>query len=156
MVPAGRKYWVDAVTVYDFATDGALASVETPVFASGYEYRFIVNVKSAKVGNDTLKVEAFKATAALYDPMAWKSSNTADGSAGEYFTGEVRISEPDVSQLFHSPAGFLSTTGGASNSAGTMGGTVIHSGADTVSKLRFSCSGGNLNGGTITQQRRKL
>lgn len=56
----------DDGVIYDFSVDGAVASVETPTFEAGYDYRLIIQGLSLTPVNPQFQIEAYRETSASY------------------------------------------------------------------------------------------
>jgi hypothetical protein len=55
--------------IYDFAVDGAVSSIETPVFADGYEYQIVFVGISPTVGTPGVNLELYRETSAAYSAV---------------------------------------------------------------------------------------
>lgn len=98
---------VDKVTVgdgkegliYNSATDGTVASVVTPDFEDGYEYRIVIRDLSHNNGTTTtLRIEIYKDPAALYKLLF----ATSAGNSGDNFGVDAEILTPRLSGTSHS------------------------------------------------------
>ena len=75
--------------IYDFAVDGALASVETPSFADGYEYLIVGRGMSGSV-TSAFRLEWYKETSASYSGVYVFSS----GGAGDVVDFRIEAISP--------------------------------------------------------------
>ena len=137
---------------YDFAVHGAVASVETPTFADGYEYMIILDglIKGGASGD--FNIEVYRETTAAYSSafVLLTSVNRASGRI-EFLqarkTLPLHIVKADVS-------GITSTTPVAT--VGDSRVTVAHSSAQKISKARLAFPGNNTSAGKLYLYRRSL
>ncbi len=146
---------VDKVTVgdgkrgliYDFAVNGAVASVVSPDFVDGYEYRFVaIDVSGASTA--ALYFEVFKQTAAAYVLAIAQGSAAASAKSGL----DVTFNMPRLDSSWHSGA-YNSWQDGAFDS-GTLW-TAYNVTNQKLLRARFRYTTGNIDGGKIWMFRRR-
>jgi hypothetical protein len=138
--------------IYNSAVDGALASVETPEFDDGYEYRIIAKDITSSA-NSTLRLGLYQATSA-----SWINTDLS-GSIflGDQFTCDIDILMPRMSAVFHLFRAITVRLGGDDS---VVLSAVVNGYADfitsqKVGKARIIFSAGNVNGGKIWLLRRR-
>lgn len=139
---------------YDFAVSGALASVQSPVFADGYEYMVRGLGLSCTTGG-AFQVEGRRESDAAYN-AAVTVFNTAGSSAilsFEMMCPTVRLSQQ--MHVFPTQGVFgAASNGGIAGVAGTWG--HAQATAQKVQRLRFSYVSGNIDLGQLILLRRRL
>lgn len=86
-------------TIYDFAVDGAVASVETPNFADGYEYLiFMDGISHSSGAAQNLQLDLYKETDAAYQNV---HTSSATGAASEVWRGFFYIVYPRIDTVGH-------------------------------------------------------
>lgn len=137
---------------YNHSTDGTVATVETPAFADGYEYKVIFeDVSNSSAGNNTLYVDIYHSTNAAYSSPG-TITTTFPGS--ESMSGEFRMLGARLDRKVHvlEYAAHHTSTGTNAGVAGTLG---THTAtAQKVGKLRFRFTGSNIDAGTMYLMRR--
>lgn len=142
---ATRDDGADGV-IYDFAVDGAVATVTSPDFADGYEYQFeFYNINASAVGN--FEIQFYLETSAAYS-----SSRTVNsiGSTDRIF-GELEARKPRISRQY------FTWYNGSSNPTlqYAEANAIDLSSSQKITRVRFLLSGGgNINSGTITMLKR--
>lgn len=138
--------------IYDFAVDGAVAEVETPNFADGYEYmiRFaaVLGTSAAAAFYGSL----YQVTGASYQAnttLAIAYDTTVNAASGMLYLPYPRLSAFVHASEWVKP---LSTASAGDISVNTLEHTGI---AETFGKARFKFSSGNVNGGKIYLYRRR-
>lgn len=76
---------------YDFAVDGAVASIETPNFVDGYEYRIRLYGISGTGSGVSLTIELYKETSAAYDAA---TTIGAISTPANNVSGEIEVLRP--------------------------------------------------------------
>lgn len=136
---------------YDFATDGASASIETPTFANGYEYAIRFDDLSF-TANGNLTIEVYHAATAAWATMA---THAITGPAG--YRGIFHIKYPRL--VSHGHAGEwiapLSATGASLAGTGLATAAVVGATPSAISKARVSCSTFNTDAGKMQLLRRR-
>lgn len=139
--------------IYDYSVDGTVASVETPNFSDGWEYRLVFLDISPSSGTPDLEIEMYRETGAAYDTAS--SIFTTSGAVSNTYTGYLDFFLPRVSRNSHmaQPSTFVEGAGGGTyfTTAATSHGFV----ADKIGKARVSWSSGNIDGGKIHLLRRR-
>jgi hypothetical protein len=128
---------------YDHSVDGSVASVETPDFEDGYEYRIIGD--NLGRGAVAVTIELYLATAASYSTL-FTSTNTSAFSFG--FDFETRA--PRLDSNFHIAEGEWVTQNGQQSVAGF----VYNGTAQKLGKVRIGIASGNMTSGTMRLYRR--
>lgn len=139
---------------YDFATDGAVASVETPSFAADYDYLIILDGVSHSNGalGASIQIELYKDTDAAYGAVV-SISESELGSANFYIEAFLRNPKGWTRQNALVTAASSDTTGNAGTYAGSHGDTTLQ----TCGKARLQPSGSNnFDAGEIALLRRKI
>lgn len=131
--------------VYDHGTDGAVATVETPDFADGYEYRAFLADISPSVASVDLEVEMYR-DATGYDTATAVATGVGP-SVGVIAMLELAV--PRYALTTHQGRFIFNSGSGAADPVTTA------ASADKVLRLRFSFSGGNIAGGKIFLLRRR-
>lgn len=134
--------------IYDFAVDGALATIVTPDFEDGYEYRLIGRGLSHNdASNRSFRIELLGATSGVY-VFFFRSSNA---DAATLFDIDAEICTPRLSLSRHIGR-FIASRGVASL---TTGGVASMNTTEKASKARFSLSAGSYDAGKIWMLRRR-
>lgn len=139
--------------IYDFATDGAVASVDSPAFADGYEYAFIFESIEGSTGPFGLEIEMYKSVDAAYT----SSTNIASGvPATTAVTGMFRLILPRLSK-FHHQSEWMTVFGqdGSSTTQTTVDVIEYDATQQKIGKIRLSTSIGNFSAGRILMLRRR-
>lgn len=126
---------------YDFAVHGAVASVETPTFADGYEYMIIAESFGKGVSGAalTFQIELYRNQAAAYAGAAAFFLTT--GTAALSVTGFVALYLPRRTVRSHYIIGHMSTdTTDTTTSGGLNYDRVHHTTATKIDKARVSWS----------------
>lgn len=154
--PHNGAEWGDGETgrFYHFPTQGALASIETPNFVDGYEYRVIYNALLSTVAPSTLRVEVFGQTSAAYVGGARNVSFQLQ-STSDYTFGHVSIFRPRWTVNTVQFLGISSYASGAPPAFAPMPGIELTV-AQRVLRARMSFSSGNINGGSMFLFRRRV
>jgi hypothetical protein len=140
--------------IYDFAVDGAVATVTTPTLVSGYHVAFdFIGLTTGSAGGATdvpfsILIERASASGTFEQACV----STGDNNAGAKFSGRLEVFHPTVSQTAHN--GIATGIWRASANAVALDPFAPpHSSATTITRLRFSMSG-NFAGGKIIMERR--
>lgn len=99
----------EAGLLYDFATSGAQATVTTPDFEDGYEYRIICSdIKNNSAGSPRFQVNAYFQTDAVYRRVYF----TIGGNSSARFGVDFEFLIPRVSKQTHffRAVGFTNST----------------------------------------------
>jgi hypothetical protein len=152
--------------IWSHAADGAVSSIETPDFASGYEYRLEMEDVSNTTGAVGIRIEAFYLTSAAYS-TAVNIRSVPASPAGQLSSGFVDfLRAHDVLKTHVAPfaCGGSNTTqarvAGIDEGAlatGDNAGSLFftHATAQRIGKARLSISAGTFNGGLVRLLRRK-
>lgn len=151
--------------IYDFATDGLVATIETPAFVDGYEYLlFLDQIDTGTAGNNagSIAISLYKETTAAYGGVGGISVNTVN--VGGYLKvrdlqAQIHIKRPrDIANVclidIQSYCGALATT--ASASADPYGYATSHTTAQKISKARLASGSVNFEGGKVFLYRRRV
>jgi hypothetical protein len=136
--------------IYDSAVNGTVASVETPNFEDGYEYRLLAANLSHNAGSASLRLELYFEVASAYSG-GYVTALTGGSTTQFYVDAEILF--PRVSRRGHLTrivAGVGSTLDTAQNLL-----TTASSAADTVLKARLIFSSGSVDGGQVWLMRRR-
>ena len=128
--------------VYDFAVSGAVASVETPIFADGFEYQIRLN-NLTKGSSSNLNLELYRETSATY-------VNATLFAGLILFHGNIILEDVRASKQYHLVQVGVAADATSQNAQARV---VDVSTAQKVSKARISLST-NITGGTIHLYRR--
>lgn len=147
--------WTLVETTYDFAVDGAVATVETAAtLAAGYEYLLLgESLSHSSAGIEDFEVHCYLNTAAAYAEIFGSLSTT---TAAEAFDFAMIVREPAVS------AQTWPVVGGYLEQVTTFKWEVIQevfyaNTADTMTKFRFRFDGvESTDAGTIKLYRRAI
>jgi len=141
---------------YDFATDGAVASVETPDFDADYDYMLVWDGISTSSGTlARFGVEAYRDTDAAYDTITLLSAGSA--SASKLVYGRFTLHNPKGWATENLYARDLHTFQSDSSIVGSSDLEIALDGTiQTFSKLRFSWNAGDIDAGKIMLLRRKI
>lgn len=144
--PSDGKY-------YDFATNGAVASVETPAFADGYEYMIIVESYAKGGTSASLQAELYREQAAAYGGVMSYVSNP--GTAGVSGCIELPMPRRTMRSHFTDVRVAIDATNG--NTGVSAVGTTNHTTATKIGKARLSWSGSpNSTAGRLYLYRRVM
>lgn len=131
---------------YDFAVHGAVASVETPTFADGYEYMIIAESFGKGVSGAalTFQIELYRNQAAAYAGAAAFFLTT--GTAALSVTGFAALYLPRRTVRSHYIIGHMATaTTNTTTGGGLFYNMVNHTTATKIDKARVSWSTGALS-----------
>lgn len=130
--------------IYDFAVDGAVAAVETPLFEDGYEYMLRFDGLSGSV--DDFTVSVYKEVDASYHIAALMLANNLYA-----WTGFFSLLLPRVSNYAHSTSYEIST--GSAASGGITTASIWDATLQPISKAKIAVS--NFDAGKIFLHRRR-
>lgn len=136
---------------YSFAISGALASFESPTFADGYEYMFLIDQLSSSAAQ-AFTLELFRETTAAY---AATIALTGVVGAASTISGKFVIEAPRKTLKGHYVTGWVDTDPGSNSNASPLAiATVVHHAtAQKISKARFAAS---FDAGIVYMYRRRL
>lgn len=157
--------------IYNFPTDGAVATVTAPDFVDGYEYAFFINrIFGSVVTPQALRIDWYRETSATYsgpDPLLNMAISTATSE-----TAFLELPMVRVAKRYHSLIGNASSAstdafdgGNTFASVNAAPGTVnnmgvSHATAQKILRVRFSANSGNITGsgslGQIYMYRRRV
>jgi hypothetical protein len=135
--------------IYDFSVTGAVATLETPNFADGYDYMIVVNETSHNGGGTSyLQMELYRETSAAY--VAGSSSLDAGAVAAAAISGQIILPWMRSSRVTHMcQHAFGNGNFGAASVVGYSMTT-----AQKVLKARLSYTTGSIDAGKIYLYRR--
>lgn len=134
--------------IYDFAIDGAVATIETPDFEDGYEYRIIGRGLSHNDGSDrSFELELLGATSGVYADFF----RTSTANASITLDIDAEILTPRLSLARHIGK-LVSSRAQLSLSAV---GVATMSVTEKVSKARFNLAAGSFDAGRVYFLRRR-
>lgn len=157
--------------IYNFPTDGAVATVTSPDFVDGYDYAFFIDrILGTSASLTDLRIDWYRETSAAYSgPDTLQSMSISNASAGNAF---IELPLVRVTKRYHDLVG--------SNISGTtdalVGGTTFayvnaapgvvvntgirHATPQKILRVRFSAASGNITGsgaiGQIYMYRRRV
>ena len=134
--------------IYDFAVDGAVATLDSPTFADGFTYRFYFEqiLGSSTPTTDNFQMRFSYVTAGLLGTATLLASiNSVDG--------EVTLGLPRASGTTHKWAAYTVVDNTTAVSHGAY--SRVQSPAEKIAFVRFKAQAGNLAGGKIYMYRRK-
>lgn len=161
--PVNQAMWhpYDMVTIgdgadgviFDHSADGTVASITTPDFEDGYEYRFIGRDVD---DNDLLDLNAFRIELYQETDAAWGTAQTlyAEQSVGggSYINFDIVMLAPRLALRWHYTHGIVheNTEAAVTSITGHFDST-----AQKILRARFSYSGASINAGVIRMLRRR-
>ena len=148
--PSGWETYDGSATgkIYDFSIDGAVSSIESPVFDDLYEYRFLMSELQVSTSM-SITMEFYRATDLAYS--ATSASIASSLTSGTYGFWDVVINTPYWTRL----NGYVGGGFGRGSNAG-ISFTDMESltNAQKVSKVRFNTSTGTIVGGKLYMYKR--
>lgn len=144
--------------IYDFTTDGAVASVESPTFEDGYEYAFVFDGISCSATPSSLNISLYRDTDAAYFTDSAIMSGLSFADEGVH--GVLQVEFPRLSKYVHGTRwiseghALRTATGAVTVSTGTEA-KFSDGTKQTVSKARFQFNTGNIDAGNIYMLRRR-
>ena len=134
---------------YDFSVHGTQASIETPAFADGYEYRIVIAGLSHNSGSSqTLKLAVYRETSAAYTSSENISVLT---TSSDPIYGDVEL---PFSRWSWSTQIAKFTTGYASIDPVIFANSYDLTTAQKIGKAKLEYSGGSIDGGKAYLYRR--
>lgn len=138
--------------IYDHAVTGTVASVVTPDFVDGYEYRVVALDVSH---NDTLnqrrlQIEAFKETDATYRLV----QQSDDGASGSQFGLHIEFYFPRIASTAHFALMAAYRTGSYNGSI-ALSSVMYDPPAQKILRARVSFTSGSINAGKVWLFRRR-
>lgn len=138
--------------IYDHAVTGTVASVVTPDFVDGYEYRIVALDMSH---NDTLnarrlQIEAFKETDAIYRLV----QQSDDGGSSAAFGLHVEFYLPRIASTAHF-ALMLAYRDGSYSGSMALSSAMSDPPAQKILRARVSFTSGSIDGGKVWLFRRR-
>lgn len=108
--------------IYDFSVDGSVASVTTPDFEDGYEYKLYVDrVAQTNISNGAVSMDLYKETDAAYQGLLEDLTDDWDSGGGNGFSAEITIHHPRLSKHKHIVSWVRGKTGSTSETSGADG-----------------------------------
>jgi len=136
-------------TIYDFAIDGSVASIETPNFVDGYEYMITWDALNQAASNRS--VEWYMETSAAWSTPFSISSNSTDALI-EVFAPRLVSNTMFFNMDFAVVPG---TNGLVTQSSLPNSHSLAMTTAQKVLKARFDAGASTFNGGSIRMFRRR-
>lgn len=139
--------------IWDFAVDGALASIASPAFADGYEYALFfeaIEFSAAPV----LTIDLRKEVDAAYETCY--TSNPSTMATGTPYYGLVRVMWPRIPKFGHSVVWEMPMTRPAAVdiASGTFA-DMLDSTLQAVNMVRLTVNAGTVNAGKVKLLRRR-
>lgn len=143
--------------IWDSAVNGTVASITTPDFADGYEYRLkFAEVKHGSGVQQQVFLNLYRETAAAYAGAANVFGNIA---TSEYLDGVVEFLRPRIAAFIH----FLVQHGSSNGrSNGSLGGSTFsglqlqHAVSQKILKAQVSITGSFTAGQVVLERRRVI
>lgn len=133
--------------LWSFAASGTVATIVTPDFADGYEYRIRFDGVRTSAGSGNLQIELYGETSAAYSGTP-ATIGTATSAVSE--SGFIELARPRSSGTYILSRSIYGSTGGSNP-------ILVSSGADKALRARLSISGPlNFGLGSVYMDRRKL
>ena len=156
--------------IYNFPTDGAVATVTSPDFVDGYDYAFFIDRILGTTTLQALRIDWYRETSAAYSgPDALVGMSISTTVAENAF---IELPMVRVTKRYHDLLGSnLNASidsfsgGGAFATANTTSGAISNSGIShatpqKILRVRFSAASGNITGsgaiGQIYMYRRRV
>lgn len=137
--------------IYDHAVNGTVASVITPDFVDGYEYRVIATAIECNSGSNTeLELDGFYETDSFYKRIRY--SNEGVGTS-HYFGCDLEILVPRIPNVVHLVKGLIYRDG--SISSGNLDSDSYELPAQKLLRARVAFKLGSISGGKIWMFRRR-
>lgn len=142
--------WEFIDTLFDYAVDGAVSSVETPLFEDGYDYMIVATDLDTTNGSTPLNIQGYLETNASWS-VACALVNTLDGT--EHYARAIlcypyRVTRGHATHIASVRVSTNTTTGKSDTVAMGLGT------AQRLTKARVIPGAGTLNGGSIRMWRR--
>lgn len=138
--------------IYDFGVSGAVANVDSPDFADGYEYRFLLD-RVVGGTTTTLNIALYRETDAAYGSAIGVGLTT---SGNTDLSGHVTVNRPRIARVGHAVEWAVGRTGiNGSDTTNVAGAALCVRAAQKRLRARFSWSTGNIGGGKIYMERRR-
>jgi hypothetical protein len=141
--------------IYNFGTDGVVASVVTPDYADGFEYRIRVVALSHNNGTTVdLQIENFRETDTAYNP-AHAFNDTGNNTS--FWTGDVELLDVrQISRAHHFRTRLAILTSNAAAAANVGERVDLFTTAQPILKSRISFAVGSIDAGQIFLDRRAV
>lgn len=136
--------------IYDFAVSGAAASVETPVWANGFEYAIRVAGISSTASASSLVIDLYKEADAAYQNVYTSFADI--GSSANLVDGWIEVKCPRLPKRVHAIEFFVSTNITVQAGIAPMYDATMQA----IGKARLSFSAGNIDAGQIYLYRRGM
>lgn len=136
--------------IYDHAVTGNVATVETPDFADGYEYRIIgCDLESNSASNGRLNLGAY------FETDGWERLRyTSDGAESSFIFGcDLEIVTPRISKRAHLADGFMYRNGLITGEG--IDSTSYQTPAQKLLKARLYFTNGSIVAGKVYLFRRR-
>jgi len=144
--------------IWSFAADGAVATIQTPVFADGYEYRLRLQGLSASASTADLRINCYRETSTNWGGVM---AILTLGAAAATYSGWIEIQRARQAEEGHLLAAFVSPLGpGVTATFGTtdqiLTGLISHASAQKILQAELSLSSGTFDAGAVYLDRRRL
>jgi hypothetical protein len=139
--------------IYSHAVNGTVATVVTPDFEDGYEYRIIGRdlTHDDASNNRTLTVQGFYETAAAYRDMVSSTGLTSTG----FFGCDYEILTPRISARAHLVRSTTYANGNVNTGTGSSDSYITTAQKLTRARITFRAGSNNITGGQIWFFRRR-
>lgn len=162
---AGGSEWEYVDDMYDSGVDGTVASIESSAMADGYEYRFVFLDISGPNSTVSFQIEFYRETDATYHASTQNMGAEMSASADDLF-GFLEFKDSRQSKNQHEyilganeDSNASPTTNGIvrydpTDNFAYVGGMILFTTAQKISKIRGSFTAGNIEDGVIEMWRR--
>jgi hypothetical protein len=151
----------EAGLIYDGAVNGSVASIETPDFEDGFEYRIVGKDLRRTSSSSSLQILGYFATAATYRKMLEGSNSFSEG-ARLYYGFDIEFLMPRVASVAHLVMGRMHggekfTNGGDLVTEDDLSqfDTSYEEPAQKILRAQIKLSSGNIDSGKIWLLRRR-
>lgn len=140
--------------IWSFAADGAVATIETPDFVDGYEYRLRFDAVSHSTGfTQEVRLELYRAASLAY-AAPFVISDSFD--PGDLVTGQCGILQARAVRTAHAVDAWSADVGlNATVAKLTYNHVVSHATAQRLLRARLSWTLGNFDAGAVFLDRRR-
>lgn len=137
--------------IYDHAVTGTVASVITPDFVDGYEYRVIAAaIECDSASNTRLELDGFYQTDSLYNRIRYSTDGVGTSN---FFGCDLEIVMPRIPNVVHLVNGWMYRDGSISNDGVDSASYELP--AQKLLRARVAFTVGSISGGKIWLFRRR-
>lgn len=147
----------DGITglIYDFAVTGLVASVDSPSFLPGYDYRMRGRGVSAAAAN-TFRILVFRVVGAAWSPNV-AAADFLTAAAASAYDFDLALTTPHVSGFSHDINTKVTLSPGVNDTVAFSDGgrRVTHGVKETISAMRLQMSTSSIDAGQIFMDKRR-